>query len=168
MRSDSQDPKLEPAYGTDLLRIWVASVDSSRDVLIGPGILSQTFEGLRKIRNTARFMLGNIAGQPREDFRPEELGLVCLNSMRGEVQEGFTHYLRPPARHRSSDTFFTSSMSSNRVLEKRSEPTSSTRVMPFSFLLLSPPSGILTPPRSLDSLSSTLYFLEHDSFRLLL
>ncbi|GAA5862969.1 hypothetical protein JCM3774_006704 [Rhodotorula dairenensis] len=71
-----KDQKLEPAYGTDLLRVWVASVDSSRDVLIGPGILSQTFEGLRKIRNTARFMLGNVAGQPKEDFRPEELGLI--------------------------------------------------------------------------------------------
>ncbi|GAA5989113.1 hypothetical protein JCM10908_001163 [Rhodotorula pacifica] len=71
-----KDQKLEPAYGTDLLRIWVASVDSSRDVLIGPGILSQTFEGLRKVRNTARFMLGNIAGQPKEDFKVEELGLV--------------------------------------------------------------------------------------------
>ncbi|KWU46368.1 isoleucyl-tRNA synthetase [Rhodotorula sp. JG-1b] len=71
-----KDQKLEPAYGTDLLRIWVASVDSSRDVLIGPGILSQTFEGLRKIRNTARFILGNIAGQLREDFKPEELGLI--------------------------------------------------------------------------------------------
>lgn len=71
-----QDKKLTPAYGTDLLRIWVASVDSSRDVLIGPGILAQTFEGLRKIRNTARFLLGNITGETREEFDVAELGVV--------------------------------------------------------------------------------------------
>ncbi|GAA5931611.1 isoleucine--tRNA ligase ISM1 [Sporobolomyces koalae] len=68
--------KVEPAYGTDLLRIWVASVDSSRDVLIGPGILAQTFEGFRKIRNTARFLLGNIGQEPREEFDIEDLGLI--------------------------------------------------------------------------------------------
>lgn len=73
-----QDKKREPAYGTDLLRVWVASVDSSRDVLIGPGILAQTFEGLRKIRNTARFLLGNLGDQPREKFAAEDLGLVRL------------------------------------------------------------------------------------------
>ncbi|GAA5970004.1 hypothetical protein JCM11641_000230 [Rhodosporidiobolus odoratus] len=71
-----KDKRLLPAYGTDLLRIWVASVDSSRDVLIGPGILAQTFEGLRKIRNTARFLLGNITGEPFEEMKVEELGLV--------------------------------------------------------------------------------------------
>ncbi|BGP46250.1 isoleucine-tRNA ligase [Rhodotorula kratochvilovae] len=71
-----KDKKRDPAYGTDLLRVWVASVDSSRDVLIGPGILAQTFEGLRKIRNTARFLLGNLGEEPREEFAVEELGLI--------------------------------------------------------------------------------------------
>ncbi|BGP06220.1 isoleucine-tRNA ligase [Rhodotorula toruloides] len=66
---------LDPAYGTDLLRVWVASVDSSRDVLIGRNILAQTFDGFRKIRNTARFLLGNLADQPREDFALEQLSL---------------------------------------------------------------------------------------------
>lgn len=72
----SQNLKKEPAYGTDLLRVWVASVDSSGDVPIGAGILSQIFEGLRKIRNTARFMLGNLGGEQREAFVTKELGLV--------------------------------------------------------------------------------------------
>ncbi|CEQ39985.1 SPOSA6832_01558, partial [Sporobolomyces salmonicolor] len=62
-----KNAKTEPAYGTDLLRIWVASVDSTRDVLIGPGILAQAFEGFRKIRNTARFLLGNLGGELKED-----------------------------------------------------------------------------------------------------
>lgn len=58
--------KLEPAFGADVLRLWVASVDYSGDVSIGPNIIKQTFESYRKLRNTARFMIGNIA-----DFVPE-------------------------------------------------------------------------------------------------
>jgi len=58
--------KLEPAYGADVLRLWVASVDYSGDVGIGPNIIKQTFESYRKLRNTARYLLGNLA-----DFIPE-------------------------------------------------------------------------------------------------
>jgi len=58
--------KLEPAYGADVLRLWVASVDYSGDVCIGNTILKQTFESYRKLRNTARYLIGNLA-----DFKPE-------------------------------------------------------------------------------------------------
>ncbi|VEU39823.1 unnamed protein product [Pseudo-nitzschia multistriata] len=58
--------KLEPAYGADVLRLWVASVDYSGDVGIGPNIIKQTFESYRKLRNTARYLIGNLA-----DFVPE-------------------------------------------------------------------------------------------------
>ncbi|KAM0792214.1 hypothetical protein ACM66B_004910 [Microbotryomycetes sp. NB124-2] len=68
--------KQTPAYGTDLLRVWVASVDWTRDVLIGPGILVQTFETLRKMRNTARFILGNTAGAQRVDVPLQSLSLM--------------------------------------------------------------------------------------------
>ncbi|GAA5947425.1 hypothetical protein JCM3765_001673 [Sporobolomyces pararoseus] len=98
-----KDLKLEPAYGTDLLRIWVASVDSSRDVLIGPGILAQTFEGFRKIRNTARFLLGNLpssssSSEQREKFDVKDLGLIEryilheLYNLDQTVREAFSSY----------------------------------------------------------------------------
>ena len=58
--------KLEPAYGADVLRLWVASVDYSGDVSIGPNIIKQTFESYRKLRNTARYLIGNLF-----DFVPE-------------------------------------------------------------------------------------------------
>lgn len=64
-----------PAFGVDLLRLWVASVDSTRDVPIGREILDQIFEGLRKIRNTARFLIGSVANEPVE-LTPPALGLV--------------------------------------------------------------------------------------------
>ncbi|MEP0888804.1 isoleucine--tRNA ligase [Leptolyngbya sp. PL-A3] len=55
----------EPAYGADVLRLWVSSVDYSSDVPIGKNILKQLSDVYRKIRNTARFLLGNL-----HDFDP--------------------------------------------------------------------------------------------------
>lgn len=57
--------KTEPAYGADVLRLWVANSDYSSDVLIGDNIIQQTFDIYRKLRITARFMIGNLA-----DFVP--------------------------------------------------------------------------------------------------
>jgi len=48
--------------GADILRLWVASVDYQSDVRISDAILSQIAEVYRKIRNTFRFLLGNLDG----------------------------------------------------------------------------------------------------------
>jgi isoleucyl-tRNA synthetase len=58
------DKKKNPAFGADVLRCWVASTDYTKDVNVGSTVLEKTSESLRKIRNTARFMLANSA-----DFR---------------------------------------------------------------------------------------------------
>jgi isoleucyl-tRNA synthetase len=60
-----KNQKEDPAYGADVLRLWVSSVDYSADVLIGKNILKQLADIYRKIRNTARFLLGNL-----HDFDP--------------------------------------------------------------------------------------------------
>ena len=52
--------KLEPAYGADVIRVWAASTDYTRDVVIGPTTLAAASSTLRKLRNTARFALGNL------------------------------------------------------------------------------------------------------------
>lgn len=52
--------KQNPAYGADVLRLWVASVDYTTDVCIGDNIIKQVFESYRRIRNTARYLLGNL------------------------------------------------------------------------------------------------------------
>ncbi|MGB6167754.1 MAG: isoleucine--tRNA ligase [Geitlerinemataceae cyanobacterium] len=62
-----KNAKQEPAYGADVLRLWVSSVDYSADVPIGQTILKQMSDVYRKIRNTARFLLGNL-----HDFDPAE------------------------------------------------------------------------------------------------
>ncbi|KDQ10334.1 hypothetical protein BOTBODRAFT_494107 [Botryobasidium botryosum FD-172 SS1] len=74
-----KDRKKEPAYGADVLRLWVATVEYGRDVSIGPTALAQAAESLRKIRNSARFMLGNIGGlstQPIAVVQRENMGLA--------------------------------------------------------------------------------------------
>ncbi len=57
--------KVIKQLGADILRLWVASVDYQADVRISDDILKQVAEVYRKIRNTFRFMLGNL-----NDFNP--------------------------------------------------------------------------------------------------
>lgn len=54
-------------YGADILRLWIASSDYQDNIKISNEILSQISESYRKIRNTARFILGNLY-----DFNPLE------------------------------------------------------------------------------------------------
>ena len=49
-------------YGADILRLWVASSDYHADIRISKEILKQLSEAYRKIRNTARYILGNLNG----------------------------------------------------------------------------------------------------------
>ncbi len=67
------DPlKIQKQLGSDILRLWVSSVDYQADVRISQEILKQVSEGYRKIRNTVRFMLGNLADfDPAKDAVPE-------------------------------------------------------------------------------------------------
>ncbi|MBE6769368.1 MAG: isoleucine--tRNA ligase [Ruminococcaceae bacterium] len=53
-------------YGADILRLWVASSDYHADIRVSNDILKQLSEAYRKIRNTARFILGCIS-----DFNPD-------------------------------------------------------------------------------------------------
>lgn len=54
-------------YGSDILRLWVASSNYSEDVRISKDILSRLTDAYRKIRNTIRFLLGNLY-----DFSPDK------------------------------------------------------------------------------------------------
>lgn len=62
-------------YGADILRLWVASSDYQSDVRISNEILKQLSDAYRKIRNTARFILGNLS-----DFNPDQ-DMVSVDSL---------------------------------------------------------------------------------------
>ena len=62
-------------YGADILRLWVASSDYAEDLRIDHSILEQHAESYRKIRNTFRFILGNL----KDDFSPKDYKKIEYN-----------------------------------------------------------------------------------------
>jgi len=68
-----KDQKKEPAYGADVLRLWVSSVDYTSDVRLGNNIIKQLVDIRNKIRNTAKNLLGNLHDfDPAKDAVPYE------------------------------------------------------------------------------------------------
>ncbi|KAJ7484744.1 tRNA synthetases class I-domain-containing protein [Mycena latifolia] len=100
--SGGPNPKTEPAYGADLLRFWAGTVDYWNDTYLGPVVLAQAAEALRKIRNSARFILGNIgsvAARARMKRVPRaEMGLAEryvmheLYALEQTALEGYEQY----------------------------------------------------------------------------
>jgi isoleucyl-tRNA synthetase len=62
-------------YGADILRLWVASSDYSEDIRISEQILTRLADAYRKIRNTYRFILGNLFDfdADRDAVKPEDM-----------------------------------------------------------------------------------------------
>jgi isoleucyl-tRNA synthetase len=95
-----KNQKQDPPYGADVLRLWVSSVDYSSDVPLGKNILKQMADVYRKIRNTARFLLGNLHDfDPVKDAVPydqlPELDRYMLHRMTEvftEIDDAFKSY----------------------------------------------------------------------------
>ncbi len=73
-------------WGAEILRLWVSAEDYRDDIRISSGILQQLTEAYRRIRNTCRFLLGNVAGfRSRLDQVPfsemEELDRWALHQL---------------------------------------------------------------------------------------
>jgi isoleucyl-tRNA synthetase len=95
------DPaKVIKQYGADILRLWVASSDYQADFRVSDEILKQTAEGYRKLRNTFRFLLGNLAGFDPQQHRVnvEELDelerfvLIKLQHLIARVTKAYDEY----------------------------------------------------------------------------
>ena len=87
-------------YGTDVLRLWAASIDYRNDVKIGDTIIKQLVEIFKKTRNTARFLLGNLYDfDPKTDYvkyedlkEIDKFALHKLNTLIANVTEAFDDY----------------------------------------------------------------------------
>ena len=64
-------------YGADILRLWVASSDYAEDIRIDHTILEQHAESYRKIRNTFRFILGNL----KDSLNQKDLNKINYNEL---------------------------------------------------------------------------------------
>ena len=73
-------------YGADILRVWVASSDYAEDLRIDKSILTQHAESYRKIRNTFRFMLGNL----KDKFEPQEFEKLDIKKF-DELEQYILH-----------------------------------------------------------------------------
>ncbi len=67
------------AMGADVLRLWIASADYRNEMSVSDEILKRSADAYRRIRNTARFLLGNLHGfEPAAHLRPLE-DMVALD-----------------------------------------------------------------------------------------
>lgn len=83
-------------YGADVLRLWVAASDYQSDVRVSESILEQVADVYRRIRNTIRFMLGNLA-----DFDPAR-DAVGMEAMEEVDRWALARYARLVERVRSA------------------------------------------------------------------
>ena len=88
--------------GADVFRLWAMSSDFKEDLKLGPSNIKQVSDQYRKIRNTFRFLLGNVNG---EDFNPstdmvafenlervDQQVLVLLNDLVRDVRKDVLEY----------------------------------------------------------------------------
>jgi isoleucyl-tRNA synthetase len=83
-------------YGADILRLWVAQTDYAHDHRIGPEILKGVADSYRRLRNTLRFVLGNLPGEvpeaPGEMPELERWVLHRVAEVDARVREGYRSY----------------------------------------------------------------------------
>jgi len=79
--------KVVDSLGADILRLWVASTDYRNEMSVSEEILKRVSDAYRRIRNTARFLLGNLdAFDPAKDLLPVD---QCLLLDEWAVQQAY-------------------------------------------------------------------------------
>jgi isoleucyl-tRNA synthetase len=87
-------------FGAEILRLWVAAQDYRDDIRISPEILQRLSDAYRRIRNTARYILGNLHGfDPETDSVPDDdlleidrWALSRLEELVGRVERSYNEY----------------------------------------------------------------------------
>ena len=86
-------------YGADMLRLWVSSADYTQDMRISKEIMKQLSQAYLKIRNTARYMLGNLDGfDPDKAVAVEDMAdldkwaVAAFNDLVKTVRAGYDAY----------------------------------------------------------------------------
>lgn len=94
-----QPSQIIEKYGADILRLWVSAEDYRDDIRISSEILDRLSEAYRRIRNTCRFLLGNLADfDPCDQIPPEKMtaldrfALDKLNSVITKVMKAYEDF----------------------------------------------------------------------------
>lgn len=103
-KGNGVDPlKMCNIFGADILRLWVATVNYQQDVRISENLLKQVADQYRKIRNTFKFLLGNLSDGETAKFDPkkdmvkefanvDKYMLARLEEVKNEVIDAFNSY----------------------------------------------------------------------------
>lgn len=98
------DPsKVANTYGSDILRLWVSTIDYKQDVRISDSIIAQISDQYRKIRNTFKFLLGTFSNGTLQRFNPtkdkvnsyeivDKFILAKLEQLTNEVIDDYDNY----------------------------------------------------------------------------
>ena len=116
-KGNGVDPtKIANVYGSDILRLWVATVDYQQDVRIGENLIKQVSEQYRKIRNTLKFISWNLVDYDpnNKEVSYEKEDLYILNKLRQVVNNTITFFDKYDFASAMSEimTFMSSDLSS--------------------------------------------------------
>jgi isoleucyl-tRNA synthetase len=88
------------SLGADVMRLWVAAVDYRGEMSVSDEILKRVSDAYRRIRNTARFLLGNLDGfTPDQALSPADLlpldrwAVDCAAQLQEQVKQSYDDYL---------------------------------------------------------------------------
>ena len=86
--------------GADILRLWISSVDYTREMCVSDEVFKRTADAYRRIRNTARFFLSNLDGfDPAKDLVPQDKMLALdawavdtTHLLQAEIKKAYDEY----------------------------------------------------------------------------
>ena len=92
--------KVVDTLGADVLRLWVASCDYSREMTVSDEILTRTADAYRRIRNTARYLLANLDGfdperhalHPREMLSLDKWAVTCAQEHQRKIVQAYANF----------------------------------------------------------------------------
>ncbi len=92
--------KVVDTLGADVLRLWIASTDYANEMSVSDKLIQRAAESYRKLRNTARFLLGNLHGfdpvrdavHPAEMIALDRWALARTRALQSEVIEAYREY----------------------------------------------------------------------------
>ena len=92
--------KVIDALGADVLRLWIASTDYANEMSVSDALIQRAADSYRKLRNTARFLLGNLHGfdPERDAVHPAELValdrwvIARTRALQSELIEAYRSY----------------------------------------------------------------------------
>ena len=91
--------KVWDTMGADVLRAWIASTDYTKEIVLSDDILKRTSDSYRRIRNTIRFLLGNLSDFQAEDAVDKEQlteldkrMIISTKTLQNENKEAYENF----------------------------------------------------------------------------